>query len=136
MQSLAECFLLKLCDPSVYSRYPSLSPPPRPLPARPVVYKKSNRNISSFANHDTVPLLFLVRQGSGAVYCPLDSTDRPMIIESSLFEGNTAGVSASAVACHDRDLIIRDTQFIDNKGTPILFESSNARGDHQFDVRF
>lgn len=70
------------------------------------------------------------------MYCGLDSTDRPMIIESSTFEGNTADVSASSVASHDRDLIIRNTKFVGNKGTPILFESSSARGDHQFEVRF
>lgn len=76
-----------------------------------------------------------VFQGSGAVYCGPDSSDREMVIEGSTFQGNTAEASASAVSSFDRSLTIRNTQFIENEGTPVLFESESATGAHQLEVR-
>lgn len=74
-------------------------------------------------------------QGGGTVYSAFDSSsDRPLVIESSVFEGNIAYTSSSCIAVRDRNMTIRSSQFTGNEGTPVLFESSSSIGEHQLVV--
>lgn len=78
-------------------------------------------------------------QGRGAVTClfnELDLTHRTLTIEDSRFESNIAERGASSVAVENYcSLAIRDTQFVSNQGTAVVFQSSDAGGTDQFVVR-
>lgn len=68
-------------------------------------------------------------------YHPNMWIDRPLIIADSHFENNIAEISASSVAVHNRNLTIRDTQFVGNAGTAVLFETTSITGEDQLVVR-